>query len=414
MARTRIKVWLINQYAVPTSMPGITRHFELIKEWEKYSELEVTLWLSSFNYSLRRFLSKDEIKNIETENTNLELKWIWGFPHKLNNWKRMLNMLSFSFLFFLKALVKKKPDIFIASSPQMFVTYGALIISRIFKKQFVLEIRDLWPSSLIAMDGIKPGAVLNVLYMIEKQLYRYSDHIVVLTEHQREYLLKKGVLENKITLIPNGILIDGWEKPKPEILKRFRDEIGLYENDFVAIYTGAHGAANSLDQLVHASKLLAKDEFIILIGDGPEKGKLIKLKERIDANQIYFLDPIPKSEILNFTSIANCGIISLEDNEVFRGARPNKLFDYMFLGIPILSTIGGEVEFILNENGVGFCAKSNDSEDIVEKIRIIRALSAGKLKSISDNGSNYILNSGNRKVSAKIFANIIFELSNKN
>lgn len=410
MNQDRKRIWLINQYAVPTSLPGITRHFELFNEIQNENQFDITFWISSFNYSLRRFLSQSEIKEINETNLRLNLKWLPAFPHKRNNWKRTLNMISFSVLFFLRAFFSKKPEIIVASSPQIIVAYCALIISKIFSIRFVLEIRDLWPESLVVMSGEKDGFIIKLLYKIEKKLYDNSEHIIVLTEYQRAYLINKGYDNKRITLIPNGVLLEGFSRLEKEELTVYKNKLGVPIDSFVAIYTGAHGTANSLDQLVEAGKYLGKDEFIVLIGDGPEKDRLIKLKDDNGISQVKFLDPVPKTEILKYTSTADCGIISLENNAVFLGARPNKLYDYMVLGLPIISTIGGEVQYILEENGVGRCVTPNQPLELAEELKRVKRLNLEDKSRIRNNGWNYVNSEGNRHISAAKIANILSNL----
>ncbi len=403
----RRNIWVVNQYAVPTSLPGITRHFELFNEILKTSSVDVTFWLSSFNYSLRRFLSKTKKREIENENPGIKLRWGWAFPHQRNNWKRIVNMLSFAIGFFFKSFFSKKPDIIFASSPQIFVAFSALLISKIFKIRFVLEIRDLWPESLVVMKGNNDGIILKILYKLEKALYRGASHIIVLAEHQRKHIIDKGINPRHITLIPNGIIVDEFVRPTREDIRERKEKLGLPSDSFVAIYTGAHGTANSLDQLVFAGQYLAKDEYIVLIGDGPEKDRLVALKGSKSIDQVLFFDPLPKTEILKYTAIADCGIISLSDNIVFRGARPNKLFDYMALGIPIISTIGGEVEHILETNNVGKCVQSNNYQMLANAIQEVRLLSKERKEEIKNNGWSYILSEGNRTEAARKLAEII-------
>ncbi|MGV3763844.1 glycosyltransferase family 4 protein [Parapedobacter sp.] len=409
----KLRIWLINQYAVPTSLPGITRHFELLNEWCNFQSLDITIWLSSFNYSLRRFLSKEEKNQISRSHGTFSINWGWAFPHTKNNWRRIVNMVSFSSLFFLKAFFSKKPDIIVASSPQIFVAYAALLIAKLFNKPFILEVRDLWPESLIAMNNGKQSWLTGILYKIERKLYKGAQHIIVLTQYQKDYIREKGVSSSKIDLVPNGILIDEQEEVTSETIRKVRSKMGVSSDAFIAIYTGAHGTANALSSVVTASKFLQSDEFIILIGDGPEKAKLLKMKRDNDLKQVIFLDPVPKTEIMNFTAAADCGIISLENNDVFKGARPNKLFDYMWLGKPILSTIGGEVGFILKNNEVGWVVARDVeiNEGLAKLIKKAKNLSKAERVKIVENGRNYILAEGNRRSAAKKFLAIINEIA---
>lgn len=313
---------------------------------------------------------------------------------------------SFAAVFFLAGLFKKKPDVLVASSPHLFTAFAGWMLSKIKGCPFVLEVRDLWPDSLIKMGGLNNKAVVRMLTWMELFLYRHADKIIVLTEHQRKFIRDKGIDENKIELIPNGIVVGSWQ-PDPSKRAEFRRKMGVPEDEFVAIYTGAHGPANALEYVVKAGRHLKPGISIVLIGDGPEKEKLLKIKQEEGLDNIHLLDPVPKSQIFDYTYAADCGIISLADNEVFRGARPNKLFDYTFIGLPIVSTVDGEVREIVEKNEVGVFAGAEDPEGLARAIDQMRQLTPEQKERIRKNGQDYIDREGDRKKLAHRFYEIL-------
>jgi glycosyltransferase involved in cell wall biosynthesis len=316
---------------------------------------------------------------------------------------------SFAMIFFLAGLFKKKPDVLIASSPHLFTAFSGWMLAKLKGCPFVLEVRDLWPDSLIKMGGLNNKHVVRLLTWMESFLYRKADKIIVLTEHQRKFIADKGIELGKIELIPNGIVVGSWQ---PDLSKRaeFRRKMGVSEEEFVAIYTGAHGPANALTYVVRAGRYLKPGISIVLIGDGPEKEKLIQIKREEGLDNVHLLDPVPKSEIFNYIQAADCGIISLADNEVFRGARPNKLFDYTFVGLPIVTTVDGEVREIMESNRVGIFAGAEDPKGLAEAIDRVRSFSPEELEEIKKRGREYIDREGDRKKLAHRFYGILKEL----
>lgn len=403
-----VRIWLANHYAVPPNIAGITRHFELAREWAKDEKAEVTLFLSKFVHPRRTFITEEEKRNIE-QVKGLDLCWLWSFPHKTNDFKRIINMGSFAAVFFLAGLFKKKPDVLIASSPHLFTAFAGWMLSTVKRCPFVLEVRDLWPDSLIKMGGLNNQWVIRILTWMESFLYKKADQIIVLTEHQRKFIAEKGFDPDKIRLIPNGIVVSSWQ-PDPSKRAEFRRRMGVKEDDFVAVYTGAHGPANALQHVVKAGRYVKPGVSIVLIGDGPEKEKLLRLKEEEGLQNVYLLDPVPKSEIFDYTQAADCGIISLADNEVFRGARPNKLFDYTFIGLPIVTTVDGEVREIVEKNQVGFFAGAEDPEGLAKAIEKVRSLSSEERELIQKRGREYIDREGDRKKLAHRFYGFLKEL----
>jgi glycosyltransferase involved in cell wall biosynthesis len=408
----RFKIWLANHYAVPPNIAGITRHFELAREWAKEEDAEVTLFLSKFVHPRRTFITAEEKAQIEQVD-GLKLAWLWSFPHKVNDFRRIINMISFAFVFFFATLFRRKPDVFIASSPHLFLAYAGLLVARIKRIPFVFEVRDLWPDSLVKMGGVKKGAVLNALTWMESQLYKKSDQIIVLTEHQRQYISEKGIPLEKIDLIPNGVVVGSWQ-PDEQKRAEYREKLGVPQDDFVAIYTGAHGPANALEYVVQAGQYLPEKGYsIVLIGDGPDKERLQKRVAELDLKNVHLLDPVPKAEIFDYTNAADFGIISLADNEVFRGARPNKLFDYTFLGKPIITTVDGEVRQIVEQNRVGVFSGAENPKGLAEAIMQMSQYTPDRLTEIKANGREFIDREGDRQKLAKKFFGILKELVTK-
>ncbi|WP_028776648.1 glycosyltransferase family 4 protein [Shimazuella kribbensis] len=410
----RFKIWLANHYAVPPNIAGITRHFELAREWAKEEDAEVTLFMSKFLHPRRTFITPEEKAQIE-EVDGLKLAWLWSFPHKVNDFRRIINMISFAFVFFFATLFRRKPDVFIASSPHLFLAYAGLLVARIKRIPFVFEVRDLWPDSLVKMGGVNDGVVLKVLTWMENQLYKKSDKIIVLAEHQRGYIAKRGISLDKIDLIPNGVVVGSWQ-PDEEKRKEYRTKLGVPESDYVAVYTGAHGPANALQHVVEAGQHLPQDGYsIILIGDGPDKERLKEQVAELGLTNVHLMDPVPKAEIFDYTNAADFGIISLADNEVFRGARPNKLFDYTFLGKPIITTVDGEVRQIVEENKVGVFSGAENSKGLAEAILEVSSYTDEHLQEIKENGRAFIDREGDRQKLAKKFYGILQTLvSNRN
>lgn len=400
-----MRIWVANHYAVPPNIAGITRHFELASEWAKEEDTEVELFLSNFVHPRRTVVSDEEKKGFEKPD-RLHLNWLWSFAHKSNDFKRIINMGSFALTFFFNGLFKQSPDVLVASSPHLFTAFSGWMLAKIKGCPFVLEVRDLWPDSLVKMDGVKNGTIIRLLTWMESFLYRNAQQIVVLSAHQRKFIEAKGIDAEKIDLIPNGIVVSSWE-PDKERRVEYRRKLGIAKDDFVAIYTGAHGPANALKYVVEAGEHLEPGTSIVLIGDGPEKEQLVQLKREKGLENIHFLDPVPKSEIFNYTEAADCGIISLADNEVFRGARPNKLFDYAFIGQPIISTVDGEVREIVEENEIGFFAGAENPEGLAEAIKKAKELNEEDRKGIREKGKQYIDNEGDRVKLAKKFFQII-------
>lgn len=401
-----MRIWLANHYAVPTNIAGITRHYELAYEWATKNKAEVVLWNTHFIHPRRTPITAEEKQGFDRPD-HLELTWLWSFPHKKNDVRRMINMASFTVNFFLQALFRKKPDIIVGSSPHIFTPFAGCLLAQLKRVPFIVEVRDLWPDSLTEMGEVNQPLVVGLLSWMEKYLYKHADQIVVLTAYQRQFIHeKKGIPLEKIKLIPNGILVDSWQ-PDAERKAIYKRKMGIPEDHYLAIYTGAHGPANALHHVVKAGRYLPTNVSIVLIGDGPEKDALIRLKKEEGLANIHFLDPVPKKEIFNYTEAADCGVISLSDNIVFRGARPNKLFDYAFVGKPIISSVDGELRDIIEKHDLGFFAGTENPKGIAEAIERARQLKPAQLEQMAKNGQEYVEEEGNRQKFAQKYYQLI-------
>ena len=171
------KIWIINQHANTPNMPGHTRQYEIANGLSE-NGWDIELFASDYNISSRKFffLKKNQI-SISQKIKNISWHWLYVYPYKKNDWKRYLNIFSFSFHLFWRLLLevfrdkftKKIPDIILASSPQLPAAFVALVIAKLIKKPFVVEIRDLWPQVLIEQGGKSENNLLVKLYYLWKE-----------------------------------------------------------------------------------------------------------------------------------------------------------------------------------------------------------------------------------------------------
>ncbi len=365
------RVWIINQFANTNNMPGHTRQYELSSFLSKKG-FEVSVFASDFNLSLRSYLKKGKLFFYKKETIN-KVFWIWlsVTKYKKNNWKRYLNIFSFDLNLlihlFIKNLIslisKNKPSIIIASSPQLPATLCALVIAKVFRIPFILEIRDLWPVALIELGNFKKDNVLiKFLFLIEKILYLKSDAVVVLSKGCLNYIESKGAKE--IIYLPNGSNLNFFKfHPLPSEDNGFSSK-----RPFKIIYSGAHGIANGLENVIYATNYLKNLPIEIhLIGNGPEKNKLQLLAK--GNKLIIFHDSVPKKQMPEYLSKADAVLISLANVNLFRyGVSPNKLFDAYASGRPVITTVPGLINLEVEKYKLGVTCKASAPEELAKAI----------------------------------------------
>lgn len=391
-----MKIWLINHYAIPPSQPGGTRHFVLAKELIDKGH-EVTIIASSLDYFSRQDRRLTHLEEMSSEILDgVPFHWIKTPPYS-GNIGRLCNMLSFSV-----SLLRKRrrpselPDIIIGSSPHLFAALSSSRIAKGLGIPFVLEVRDVWPQSLMELGNYSRFNPLMMCFSwIEKTLYRKADHILCLLEGAAKHIEATVDCQSQITYIPNGISPGLIPEPTPPA------SIG----PFSIIYSGAHGLANGLDLILDTALLLKKEglskkvEFT-LIGDGPRKDGLKQRVKNEQIDNVIFEEPVSKSDIYSLLQKANACMMVLKDSPVFKlGISPNKLFDYMAVARPILFGVNSPTNPVLSSNcGVNFSPESPGSA--ASAIKELVNLSHEERWEMGMRGYRYVLDHHNLKTLA--------------
>ena len=311
--------------------------------------IEVTIVASSINYVTR----KERLEPNESHRAEVidGVPCIWLRTRAYSgNFSRLLNMLSFArHLRRRHALPDTRPDIIIGSSPHPFAADEARRIARRLNVPFCLEIRDLWPETLIDVGRISPWHPV-VLWMrrIERRLYRAARCIVTLLPTSPSYFESRGVSPSNIKWIPNGIdreMIPPHQSPPAD-------------GCFRIMFVGIHGAVYGLETVVEAASILQKDPAtshmrFVLVGDGPLKQGLIERAGQLGLNNIDFRDSVPKSEIFNVMQEADAFLMPLKQSGVHSfGISPNKLVEYMSIERPVIFAAETTVNLV-NEADAG-------------------------------------------------------------
>lgn len=267
--------------------------------------------------------------------------------------KRALVFLKFAWRSTLLAL-KEDYDVLFATSTPLTAGIPGIVMKLLGRgKPFVFEVRDLWPELPRAL-GMKNPFALAGMSVLEWLSYRLSDACVGLSPGIVEGIRRRSRKDLPIAMIPNGCDLDLFHPS----MRRELNLPGVGPGDFVAGFTGAHGIANGLDAVLDAGAELKrrgrKDIKIVLIGDGNQKDRLKKrsLSEGID--NVLFFPPVKKTEMARITASFDCGLMILANVEAFYyGTSPNKFFDYISAGIPVVNNYPGWLADLIGQNGCG-------------------------------------------------------------
>jgi len=381
-------IFIFNQFAISPDMPGGTRHYDFGKELAKRG-YEVYIFASDYSYQKLEYLKLKNNEEYVIENINgVNFVWVKTPAYKKNNYKRIINQIAFSInAIKIASNIKLKPDFIIGSSPTLFTAFMSYKYTKCIGAKYIAEIRDLWPESLYCLNKrLKYHPYTLLLKIISAYLYKKSKKIIVFTKGNKEYISKKS--KAKIEYIPNGVKKDMFEEfDKRNIIRK---KYGF--KDFTFVYTGAIGVANSIDTIVKACERIRDEDINVKIfGSGPLKDKLKAEIKKRDLKNIKILSPVEKSEIPSILNASDGAIITLKDIPLFRfGVSPNKIFEYMYAGLPVLCAIEGEMGDMIRDADCGYVVKPDNPDDLAEKMIKLYSLPKQERVKKGQNGKRYI------------------------
>ena len=386
-----MNILVVNHY-VGKPVDGMgNRHYMLAKELIRRGH-DVTIISSSFAHGTRTeaHLSEGEKWKREVEE-DVPFVWVRTPPYTGNGPDRAWNMLCFGLRInrWAERFELERPDVVVGSSPHLFAAFGAQKLARRYDVPFVLEIRDLWPETLIELGHFSPrNPGIQVLERIERRLYQSADHIICLLPGGAEHICEKGGLRSKITWIPNGIDLKLVPTPYP------RDN----SSKFVVMYAGAHGLANGLDSILDSAAILKQQgwsERVLfrLVGDGPYKARLAQRACQEGLDMVQFEPHVPRREIYSLLQEADAFVITLREANLFSryGVSPNKLFDYLASARPVIFAIDA-LNNPVKESGGGITVPPENPESMAQAIIRLANMSPEERWEMGLKGRRYVEN----------------------
>jgi glycosyltransferase involved in cell wall biosynthesis len=325
------------------------------------------------------------------------------YSNHLSYIKRIMVFIKF-IIFSIGILLREPADIIFATSTPLTVSIPG-IFARWFKnKYFILEVRDLWPELPIAMGIIKNPIIIWILSFLEWVSYHSANRLIALSPGIFKGIVARGISLNKIDIIPNG---SDFNLFHDNILPTRPDGVG--QNDLMAIFSGSHGEANGLKSILSAASIIKKrgrkDIKIILIGEGKLKLKLIERAKFEKLDNIIFLDPIPKIQLASLILSANVGLQILSNVPAFYyGTSPNKFFDYIAAGLPVLNNYPGWIADLIVKNKCGYIVKPDNPESFADAL-VHAAENPNSLKLMGINARNLAKKEFDMKILEEKFIN---------
>ncbi len=357
-------ILLIHQAFAALDEPGGTRHHELARHLVRQGH-QVTVIASPVSY-----LTGDETGmrvRKQTDDLGVTIIRSYTLPalHRSFIW-RVFSFLSFMISSFINGLFVRKVDLVWGTTPPIFQGPTAWLLARLKGCPFLLEVRDLWPAFAVAVGVLKNKCLIRLSEWLERFLYRHADQVIVNSPGYISHVQSHGA--EHVTLIPNGADPDMFD-PDAKGLD-FRQEHGL-EGHFVVLYAGAHGMSNDLDVVLEAAQLLLEEPSIqiVLLGSGKEKPRLVAEAEERRLSNIHFLPPVPKSAMKTALAASDACLAILKPIELYKTTYPNKVFDYMAAGRPVILAIEGVIKEVVEEAQAGIAVPPGNPDELASAIR---------------------------------------------
>jgi glycosyltransferase involved in cell wall biosynthesis len=405
------RVLYVSQYFVSGDQPGGVRHWQHCRALARAGH-EVTVVTSYVQHKERTIPEEYRGRRIvRSTEDGLDVVRTYSTPGYGRDLKsRLSNYGTFALWSLLAELRLPRPDVVVASSPSLPAAAAAAGVARARRSRFLLEVRDLWPDSAVAMGLVANPRVIGAARRMEHYCYRRADRIVALTEGIRDGVVQSGVVPaGRVSLITNGIDLDVVPDPAR------RDEVAalpLADDAFIAMFVGAHGTYSSLETVLGAADLLRDDPRIqvVLVGGGDRKPALVDQASAMGLPNVTFVDPVPKRQVPAYLARADLCILPYQDRELFAGALPNKVFDYLGAARPILASAPvGELTRLVD---TARCGWNVPPEDPVAMADAIRRAAADPVDSRArgEAGREYALEHYDRAALAQRFVSLVDDL----
>jgi glycosyltransferase involved in cell wall biosynthesis len=406
-----MRILYVSHYYPPEVGAASARVHELAREWVK-RDCSVTVLTGFPHYPIGKKRARDRFvltRREEADGVDVVRSYVFAAANR-GVVKRMCSYASFMLSAMMFGRVRiRRPDVVIATSPQLLCGVAGYALARSFGVPFVFEVRDLWPESILAVEAMRDSPFIRALKCVARHLYNHSDQIVTVGEGYRQGIHKRyGIPLDAMAVVRNGIDARLF-RPSPRE-NEVRRQHG-WGDRFVTMYVGTHGMAHGLRQVLETAKTLRgePDKLFVFVGEGAEKDQLKRRAAEWQLSNVQFIDQQPKSRVPLYYAACDLGLVSLRATPLFQEVLPSKIFEYMGMERAVLSNVNGEAREVIESAGAGEYVPSEDVPAMVSAVRRL-AGQPDRLATMGRRGRQYVLRNFDRSALAEEYLELLREV----
>lgn len=356
-----MKIVYIHQYFRTPDEPGGTRSYWISRELVKRGHQVVMITSTNKIHPKKaiEFVDGIEIHYIENE-----------YDNYMSKFKKIKSFLNFMYKSTNEASKQTNVDLVFATSTPLTVGGVAIWLNWVKKLPYIFEVRDLWPEFPIQIGAVKNKFLIKILKTFEKKIYNNSKHVIALSPGMREGVISTGTPIEKVSMIPNMAKPDKFypHAINNDIAKKF----SINPEKFNIIHFGSMGLANGLQYIIETARLCKEqnisDVNFIFLGNGATLPSLKNLSEKYNLDNVQFLGNHNMKTVSEIVNICDLSITSFKNIPILYTNSPNKLFDSLSAGKPIVVNSAGWTKELVEKENCGFYVNPENPQDFVNKI----------------------------------------------
>jgi glycosyltransferase involved in cell wall biosynthesis len=403
-----MRILFLTHYFPPEGNAPASRTYEMCKRWVAAGH-HVEVITCAPNHPRGEVYPGYRNRCVQREAIDgIRVTRVWTYlAANVGTSRRIANYLSYMVTATMAAVAAPRTDIVIATSPQFFCGWAGVFTSRLKRAPLLLEIRDIWPESIVAVGAMTNLRLIRFLDGLARKMYNAAAHVMTVGDGYKGRLVEDGVPPKKISVVTNGVDREVFfpRDPDPEIIRRYN-----LAGKFVVSYVGTIGMAAGLEVVLKAGRMLKdrgrNDIVYLLVGDGAELDSLKAQAASQGLDNVVFTGRLDKSEIPLAIAASDACLVHLKRRDLFRTVLPSKIFEAAAMARPIILGVEGNAAELVDEAGAGICIEPDNADELVATtLRLAEDPQLGR--TIGQDGHDYITAHFDRDVLARRYLETI-------